>query len=67
MGFQAQQGGSKTYYSLSIEAARAEVEPMAEPRNPAHVLGVGTDDRVGQWAGVRGVLRRVARALRRAA
>jgi hypothetical protein len=42
MGFQAQQGGSKTYYSLLIDAARAEVEPMAEPRNPAHVLGVGS-------------------------
>jgi len=41
MGFQAQQGGSKTYYSLLIDAARAEIEPMAEPRNPAHVLGVG--------------------------
>jgi hypothetical protein len=42
MGFQTRQGGSKTYYSLLIDAARAEVEPMAEPRNPAHVLGVGT-------------------------
>ena len=42
MGFQTQQGGSKTYYSLLIDAARAEVEPMAEPRNPAHVLGVGS-------------------------
>jgi len=42
MGFQAQQGGSNTYYSLLIDAAHAEVEPMAEPRNPAHVLGVGT-------------------------
>jgi len=42
MGFQAQHGGSKTYYSLLIQAARAEVEPMAEPRNPAHVLGVGS-------------------------
>ena len=41
MGFQAQQGGSKSYYSLLIDAARAEIEPMAEPRNPAHVLGVG--------------------------
>jgi hypothetical protein len=41
MGFQTKQGGSKTYYSLLIDAARAEVEPMAEPRNPAHVLGVG--------------------------
>ena len=42
MGFQTKQGGSKTYFSLLIDAARAEVEPMAEPRNPAHVLGVGT-------------------------
>ena len=42
MGFQTQQGGSKTYYSLLIDAARAEVEPMAEPRNPAHVLGMGS-------------------------
>jgi hypothetical protein len=42
MGFQTKQGGSKTYYSLLIDAARAEVEPMAEPRNPAHVLGVGS-------------------------
>jgi hypothetical protein len=42
MGFQTRQGGSKTYYSLLIDAARAEVEPMAEPRNPAHVLGVGS-------------------------
>jgi len=41
MGFHAQQGGSKTYYSLLIDAARAEIEPMAEPRNLAHVLGVG--------------------------
>ena len=41
MGFHAQQGGSKTYYSLLIDAARAEIEHMAEPRNPAHVLGVG--------------------------
>ena len=42
MGFQTQQGGPKTYFSLLIDAARAEVEPMAEPRNPAHVLGVGS-------------------------
>ena len=41
MGFQAQQGGANAYYSLLIDAARAEIEPMAEPRNPAHVLGVG--------------------------
>ena len=38
----ASSGGTKTFYSLLINAARAEVEPMAEPRNPAHVLGVGT-------------------------
>jgi len=42
MGFQAKQGSANTYYSLFIDAARAEVEPMTEPRNPAHVLGVGT-------------------------
>lgn len=41
MGFQARQGGARSYYSLLIDAARAEIEPMAEPRNPAHVLGVG--------------------------
>lgn len=33
-------GSGKTYYNVLINAARAEVEPMAEPRNPAHVLGV---------------------------
>jgi hypothetical protein len=43
MGFNARQAGSKTYYSVLIDAARAEVEPMAEPRNPAHVLGVGSE------------------------
>jgi hypothetical protein len=42
MGFQKEAGGTRTYYSLLIDAARAEVEPMAEPRNPAHVLGVGS-------------------------
>jgi hypothetical protein len=42
MGFQGKQGGTNTYFSLFIDAARAEVAPMAEPRNPAHVLGVGT-------------------------
>jgi hypothetical protein len=40
-GFQAQPAGARTFYSLDIHAARAEVEPMNEPRNPAHVLGVG--------------------------
>jgi hypothetical protein len=41
-GFRSEQGG-KTYYSLFIDSARAEVAPMAEPRNPAYVLGVGTE------------------------
>lgn len=40
-GFQAGSGGTQTYFSLFIDAARAEVAPMAEPRNAAHVLGVG--------------------------
>ena len=42
MGFQTEAGGTRTYYSLLIDAARAEVEPMSEPRNAAHVLGVGS-------------------------
>jgi hypothetical protein len=33
--------GERTYYSVVVNAARAEVEPMAEPRNAHHVLGVG--------------------------
>jgi hypothetical protein len=41
-GFQKAQGAERTFYSLLIDSARAEVEPMAEPRNPAHVLGVGS-------------------------
>ena len=40
--FQPAQPGASQYYSLVINAARAEVEPMAEPRNPHHVLGVGS-------------------------
>lgn len=32
-----------SFYSLTVVAARATVEPMAEPRNPAHVLGVGAE------------------------
>jgi hypothetical protein len=41
-GFQAEETGpAKIFYSLDIHAARAEVEPMPEPRNPAYVLGVG--------------------------
>ena len=41
-GFQAGEARPSTYYSLLIDAARAEVEPMAEPRNSAYVLGVGS-------------------------
>jgi hypothetical protein len=41
--FQRNPAASKTYYNVDINAARAEVEPMAEPRNPAHVLGVGSE------------------------
>ena len=41
MGFQPARTGPPTYYSVAINAARAEIEPMPEPRNPAHVLGVG--------------------------
>jgi hypothetical protein len=43
MGFQPDPSGTRTYFSLFINAARAEVEPMAELRNPAHVLGVGAE------------------------
>jgi len=42
MDFQAGATGTRTYFSLVIDAARAEVTTMAEPRNPAHVLGVGS-------------------------
>lgn len=42
-GFQAEPAGVRTFYSLEIDAARAEVAPMAEPRNAAHVLGVGCE------------------------
>lgn len=35
--------GAQGFYSLTIVAARATVEPMGEPRNPAHVLGVGAE------------------------
>jgi hypothetical protein len=42
-GFAAGEAGARTFYSLFINAARAEVEPMGEPRNPAHVLGVGSE------------------------
>ena len=42
-GFQPDQSPPRTWYSVSINAARAEFEPMAEPRNPAHVLGIGSE------------------------
>jgi hypothetical protein len=41
--FQPEAGAPRTFYALNIDAARAEAEPMAEPRNPACVLGVGTE------------------------
>ena len=40
--FQPAPGAAKGFYNVSINAARAEVEPMDQPRNPAHVLGVGS-------------------------
>ena len=40
-GFPVEQGAPKSWYGISINAARAEVESMSEPRNPAHVLGMG--------------------------
>jgi hypothetical protein len=43
VGFQPDQTAARTWYSVLINAARAEIEPMGEPRNPAHVLGVGTE------------------------
>jgi hypothetical protein len=44
MGFQPSgQPGERKYYSLVINAARAGVEPMPEPRNAHHVLGVGAE------------------------
>lgn len=43
MGFQPKPGTDRKFYSLLINAARAEVEPMSEPRNQAHVLGVGAE------------------------
>ena len=41
-GFAPRLGTPQTWYDVRINAARAEFEPMGEPRNPAHVLGVGT-------------------------
>lgn len=42
VSFGSEQAGPRSYYSLHINAARAEIEPMAEPRNAHHVLGVGS-------------------------
>jgi hypothetical protein len=42
-GFSAESSSTPTFYALDIHAARAEIEPMGEPRNPAHVLGVGCE------------------------
>ena len=41
-GFNSGQAANTTFYSLLIHSARAEIEPMAEPRNPHYVLGVGS-------------------------
>ena len=43
MAFQARSSATPAFYSVDINAARAEFEPMDEPRNPAHVLGVGSE------------------------
>ena len=43
VGFSSDPLASRTWYNVYINAARAEVEPMGEPRNPAHVLGVGSE------------------------
>jgi hypothetical protein len=40
-GFRPDAGGAHSYYSLWIDAARAVVTPMAEPRNSWYVLGIG--------------------------
>jgi hypothetical protein len=42
-GFQKDPAGPSSYFTLLIDAARAEIQPMAAPRNPACVLGVGTE------------------------
>lgn len=42
-GFRALDDGARKYYSIRIDAARAEVQPMAAPRNEAAVLGVGAE------------------------
>lgn len=42
-GFRPTPGSAAAFYTLFIDAARAEVTPMNEPRNPAYVLGVGAE------------------------
>jgi hypothetical protein len=42
-GYRPGAGQASSHYSLSIHAARAVVEPMAEPRSPWYVLGVGAE------------------------
>jgi len=42
-GFEPGGESSKTWFNVLINAARAEIEPMEEPRNPASVLGVGSN------------------------
>jgi hypothetical protein len=42
-GFRRDADGARAFYSLSIDAARAEVAAMGEPSNPAYVLGVGAE------------------------
>ena len=42
-GSRAAPGSAAAFYTLFIDAARAEVTPMSEPRNPAYVLGVGAE------------------------
>jgi len=42
-GFRREADGADSHYSLSIDAARAVVAPMPEPRNPWYVLGIGAE------------------------
>src|ERR1051326_7989557 len=42
-GFQPDHSPPRAWFSLVINAARATVKPMSEPRNPAYVLGVGCE------------------------
>lgn len=42
-GFQPDQSAPRAWYSVQINAARATIESMPEPRNPAYVLGVGSE------------------------